>query len=816
MRTTQGARQVLALSLLAAALGAQPLPALAAPAAHYQIQAGSLTQALNRFAAEAGITVQFSPDLTEGRASSGLRGEYSAEEGLATLLAGSGLQAVSQGDGVYVVVRSEAGSGSDGALELSALSVNAQGTTTEGSGLYGASTAKTALPFNMSLRDTPQSISVISEQMIEDKKIKNLADVIENSTGLSINRYESNRSSIFSRGFNINNYLIDGSPTTINEQWSAGELFSNTVVYDHVEILRGSDGLMTGVGNPSAVINLVRKRADSKTLTGSVAVDAGSWSQRGTTVDVGSPLTPSGTTRARVVANYDEGDHYMDLRKNRQHILYATLEQDIGDSTLLSAGINHQENHTGSPTWGGMPAWIASSPYDATRADWGRSKTTSAAWSYWNTQYTNWFINAEQGLGDDWRLKLGYSRGDRQSESKLIDNYFYPINPQDGHSYLYFDFGGFIYALPTSGYGGMYFVDNDKENVDVQLEGKFELLGLSHELAFGYDHETERFEADGAPANIDADQVPSIFDWNGHVVEPSYIPRQNYQHNKITQEALYAAGRFSLAEPLKLILGARMVDYRVVDFNDSGNDFKLDNEVIPYAGLVLDITSNISAYASYASIFEPQKQRSASNKLLSPIEGNTREYGLKGAFFDNRLNASLSIFRIQQDNVAKANGFIDNVSPLQTAYVEVKGVESRGFEIEVVGEVMPDWNVSTGYSRFKAKDGNGDDVNSLIPRKQFNLFTSYRLPGALHGLTVGGGVRWQSETYAQQALTPKLEQDAYWLVDLMARYQLDKQWSAQLNVNNVLDKKYYGLTEDAMQVYRQQPRSTELTVKYEF
>lgn len=802
---------LLALSLMAASFACLPQ----AQAAQYQIDSGSLAQALTRFAAEAGITLQFSAELTRNLSSPGLAGDYGTEQGLAVLLAGTGLQAESRGDGVYVLVPvAKASQESSGGLQLPATEVSAVYATTEGSGSYRSEIGTTALPFNASLRETPQSVTVITRQMLDDKKIDNLMDVVEHTAGLSLSRYESNRGSMFARGFNINNYLIDGVATRINEQWSAGEVLSNMTIYDRVEVLRGSDGLMTGVGNPSAVINMVRKKADSRELTGSVSVEGGSWQRKGVTLDVSTPLTASGSTRARFVADYDDGDHYMDLRENQEHVLFATLEQDIGDSTLLSFGIHRQDNRTNSPTWGGVPAWIATGPYDGRRADWGRSKTTSTDWSYWDSDYTNWFVRGEHDFGNGWRAKASYTRGERNSESKLVNFYPYAINPGTGTSYLYYDFSGFIFALPQNGWAGMYFVENVKQDINLQLEGQFDLFGRSHELAFGYDHGTERFEADGAPANVGV--PPSIFDWTGKVAEPSYIARQNYLDNETTQSAYYAATRLSLADPLKLILGARMIDYEVEDFKTPSNDFKANNELVPYAGLVFDVTDNVSVYASYTSIFEPQRQRDVSNRQLSPIEGNTREYGIKGSFFDNRLSASLSMFRMQQANVAKANGLIPGMTPPQTAYIEIDGTESRGFEAEIMGEILPQWNVSLGYSHFKAKAANGDDVNPLIPRRQFTAFTSYRLPGALHGLTVGGGVRWQSETYAQQFTSPKLEQEAYTLVDLMARYQLDEQWSAQLNLNNVLDKKYYGLTEDAMQVYRQEPRNAQLSVKYEF
>ncbi|WP_168734223.1 TonB-dependent siderophore receptor [Pseudothauera nasutitermitis] len=789
------------------------------------ITAQPLGQALNELARQADLQLLFPPALVAGKMAPEVVGKLTPRQAVDRLLAGSGLVAIQEGQAI--VVRAVPSGGAGTMLEPVTVTATAErNASTEGSGRYGSNVGTTALPFNATLRDTPQSISIISSQLIEDRKIDRLFDVIEQATGLSVNRYESNRGSLFARGFNITNYLIDGAPTGINEQWSAGEVFSNTAIYDRVEILRGSDGLMTGVGNPSAIINMVRKRADSKVFKGSVSAEVGSWSQRGLTADVSTPLNASGSTRARFVADYEEGKSYIDRLKNREKIFYATIEQDIGDRSLISGGISRQDNHTGSPTWGGVPAWLATNANDAVRSNWSRSKTTAPHWSYWDADYTNWFVRGEHDFGNGWQIKANYTRGERNSEAKLANFYQYgTLHPVLGTSFIHMElFPGFTYSMPMSGYAGLYYVDNVKEDTNFQVDGEFRLFGRDHQLAFGYDHSRESLKTIGNPGNTSAAVLPApnLHTWDGHGHEPTYAYPVGgggvYIDQKVTQKAWYLAGRFSLAEPLKLILGTRVIDYSVVDHKDRNNDFKADNEVIPYAGVVFDLTRNLSAYASYTTIFEPQSKRDASNKQLAPIEGNTREIGLKGAFFDNRLNASLSVFKMQQENVARASGLIPGITPPQTAYVEVDGVVSKGFEVEIAGEIRPGWNASIGYAKFRAKTADGVEVNSLMPRQQFNAFTSYRLPGAWSGLTVGGGVRWQSRTYADVLFLTgkKLEQKAYSVVDLMARYEIDRQWSLQLNVKNVFDKKYFAPPESGLEIFWQEPRNASLSLKYEF
>lgn len=195
-------------------------------------------------------------------------------------------------------------------------------------------------------------------------------------------------------------------------------------------------------------------------------------------------------------------------------------------------------------------------------------------------------------------------------------------------------------------------------------------------------------------------------------------------------------------------------------------------------------------------------------------------------FLDGRLSANLAVFRMQQENVAEYAGQVPEDplnpnGPKRSSYSAVDGTLSKGIELEVVGEVLDGWQVSGGYSRFKAEQADGSDVNPVIPRKQFNLFTSYRLRGALQGLTIGGGLRWQSQTFAWQTAAqalgiPALTQASYTVVDLMARYQFSPQWSAQLNIGNALDKRYFAPTDDGMQLFWQPPRHTTLSIKYQF
>jgi outer membrane receptor for ferric coprogen and ferric-rhodotorulic acid len=172
------------------------------------------------------------------------------------------------------------------------------------------------------------------------------------------------------------------------------------------------------------------------------------------------------------------------------------------------------------------------------------------------------------------------------------------------------------------------------------------------------------------------------------------------------------------------------------------------------------------------------------------VDGKSYEVGVKAAWFDNRLNASLAVFRIEQDNVGQATTIPVEGSQNEFAYVAARGTVSRGFELELNGELAPGWNATFGASRYVAKDINGADINTNLPQTTIKLFTSYT-PQALSDLTVGGGVNWQNGIYYPVPAYGRIEQESYALVSAFVRYRLAPQFSVQANLNNLLDKEYF-------------------------
>ncbi|WP_426335823.1 TonB-dependent siderophore receptor [Pseudoduganella sp. R-31] len=672
---------------------------------------------------------------------------------------------------------------------------------------YTAERSRTATPLSISPRDTPQSISVMTQQRIEDQALQTVTDVVNNVTGVSVNQYETHRAGFTARGFDIDNLQIDSVPTAWEQAWSSGEVLGSLALYERVEVVRGATGLMTGAGNPSAAINLVRKRAASKELTGSAQLGTGRWNERRAMADVSSPVNASGSVRARVVGEYQRSDSWVDLMKSKSHTFYGTVEADLAPGTVLSAGYSRQENDPQGPMWGGLPYWYT----DGSKTNWDVSKTSAAGWTRWETAYENAFADLEHSFDNGWRLRAGFSHGDRKADSALLYLSGVPERAT---------------GLGMGAFAGSYITHTRQDDFSLHASGPFALAGRKHEAAFGYMHSKQEFNADSRAADYGSDYPPvgDFNHWNGAAYpEPNWGAPTFYEKSVTRQEALYGVARFSITDPLKAIIGTRLTNYDKTGAGAWSPAYQLkhDHELTPYAGVVYDLSDNLSAYASYTDIFQPQNRKDLAGNILDPVVGKSYEGGVKGEFLDGRVNASFAVFRIKQDKLAQEAGLVDRdgTSPLapEAYYRAASGAKSDGFEFEVSGELAPGWNATAGYSQFRAKDAAGADFNSVYPRKLFRVFTTYRL----EALTVGGGLNWESRTYTLDPAAPSgtngvIEQGSFALASLMARYDFTRQLSAQVNVSNLFDKQHFGMFAAYGAITYAAPRSVSASLKYRF
>ncbi len=823
---------VMAVHLLCAgalAAAVSPVSNAAEPAAvsnaaatevrHYDIPAGPLSTAINRFVATSGVLVSADGALTEGKRSAGAHGQLAAQDALARVLADTGLDAVQQDDGSYVLQLLPT-TGQDAMLPAVQVSTDALDGTTEGTGSYTTRATATATKLQMSLRETPQAVTVITRERIQDQGLATVNDVVQNAPGLTFRRFGPERASFYSRGMYVDNIMYDGLPVSLDSSnLSQDLLVTDMAIYDRVEIVRGATGLAQGAGNPAAAINLVRKRP-TKVPQVSAGVSVGSWDRYRAELDAAGPLSEDGSLRGRAVIAAQDYESYKRGESSNAQTFYGILEKDLNASTTLTLSALHQESRLDGNGFTGLPV-----ARDGSDLGLPRSTSYGNDWEYWNKTTDSAFLGLDHRFDNGWRMHLSayYALADVDMQGHYLN-----------------------YNVTTGAYrqlGARNAHQEKQSSVDVYANGPFELLGRKHELVLGASYRNIDFDGNSRQG-LELNGNLDLYNFNPSAVADPNIPLRDWMDARITQQSVYATTRLSVTDRLKLILGGR-VDW--FDYNDTVNTYpnftsntpsvsahnrySVNNHLTKYAGLVYDLNDQHAFYASYTDIFKPQNYLDANNKLLDPVVGRNYEIGIKGEYFDGALNASAAVFRMDQKNRAFRSTDQTQCAgyPTVTCYSAAGEVRSEGVELEVQGAITPNWQVGAGYTvaiaRYR-KDATASNVGTLFdtdtPRHLFKLSTMYRLPGELQRWRVGGSVYRQGAIYNQGTTSGvpfRITQSAYAVADLVVGWQATPKLDVRLNINNVFDKKYYNALSGSVSfpsnVYGE-PRNLMLSARYQF
>ncbi|MHC8410376.1 TonB-dependent siderophore receptor [Pseudomonas sp. Hz4] len=774
----------------------------------------SLSNALTELGMQTNLQILYSPDQVAGIKSRAVSGSLEPSDALKSMLQGTGISFQINGNSVTLV------SGGSSSLQLGATTISGQalGLTTEDTGSYttGATTTATKLP--LTLRETPQSVTVVTRQQMDDRGVTSVADALRNTPGVTTQKYDSDRTEFSARGFAITNFQYDG----VNQPYDGvyGENPNNSddaASLDRVEVIKGATGLMTGSGDPSATVNLVRKKP-TKEFKASVSATAGSWDNYRTEGDISGSLNDSGSVRGRFVGAYQDKDSYIDHYSQKKDIYYGILEADLTDDTLLTFGVDKS-----SATPRGS-SWTGNAPYftDGSRTDFSRSFNPGADWSRRDFDSVTYFSSLEQALANDWKFKASFDQKTTDHDTQLASASGGSADRATGE-------GNFLYWGRWEGH-------RVQNTADVNVSGPFSLGGREHELVAGFMASHSR--QTGSTYDTSAfELVPgSIYDWNGSLPKQEFPKNGKYERTQ-SQNGLYLATRLRPTDDLSFILGSRLSTFKYNEdysyypggtLSDTHASYKEHGVVTPYAGVVYDLNDVYSVYASYTKIYQPQINKDINGATLAPVEGDSYETGLKAAYFEGKLNASLAFFRIEQDNVAQSVG--TNEVTGDGVFKATDGATTNGVELELAGELAQDWNVSAGYTYARTRDKDeqrifGFPLASSKPEHVVRTFTTYRLPGALDQVTVGGGISWQSAFYGQsyspnvgggEGGSTLLKQGGYTLVDLMTRYQYDEHLSFTANAYNVFDKKYMSGLGNFGTTFYGEPRNLQLTAKYDF
>ncbi|WP_095063684.1 TonB-dependent siderophore receptor [Pseudomonas sp. Irchel s3f19] len=780
----------------------------------FDIAGGSLTEVLSRYASAAGAALSFDAKQTDGLHSAGLKGAFGVSEGFTQILAGSGLQAEPQSNGTYVL-RAVPSSGS--AMELGATNITSQvlGATTENSGSYTTG-AVTIGKGEHSLKETPQSVTVMTRKMMDDQNLYTIDQVMEKTPGITVYDSTMGGKYFYSRGFRMSGqYQYDGVPLDMGNLYVQADSFSSDMAYyDRVEVLRGAAGMMKGSGGTAGGVNFVRKRglADAHT---DITLSGGSWDNYRGQIDTGGPLNAAGTLRGRAVVAEQSRHYFVDDANRKDQVYYGALDFDLSPDTTLGLGVAY-EDVDANPCWGGLPRYK-----DRSDLNLSRSTCLDPSWNTWRSKRTTVFSDLTHQVNEDWKLKVAS---------------VYTKNTQD-IKYA-FASGAVTPGIDTTGMlGSMYDYDQVDYGLDAYLDGKFDAFGQQHELVLGMN--ASRSNKDDFYSVAFLPQRQNVFNPDKFIPEPddSYFIENSSRggpvKSKTTQKGLYSTLRLKLADPLTVVVGGRVSWYDSKTdsvFIRSGesqpSNTRETGQVTPFAGVLLDLNENLTAYASYSDIFTPQgNYRAEDGSTLKPLVGQSYELGIKGAWYDGRLNGAFNLFRTIQKDQAQTDFNSSCPSSDGYCYVNAGRVRAQGFEAELSGEVIERLQLLAGYTYTQTKtlddidsSLNGAAFNSYVPRHVLRLWGEYTLGGALERVSIGAGVNAQSDNFRlSPASGEKISQAGYAVWNGRIGYRIDETWSVALNGNNLFDKRYYAsIGTETFGNYYGEPRNFMVSVKASF
>jgi len=648
---------------------------------------------------------------------------------------------------------------------------------------YTIKESSSATKLDLSLKETPQSISVITKKQIEDQNLEDIDSVLLNTPGITKMQMggtkSSGHASYFSRGMTIQNASIDGVPlSSASFDYSNFTSLENAAIYERVEVIRGSTGLTNGNGNPSASINYVRKKP-TKEFQGNTKVSYGSWDAYKGQIDISGGLNESKSIRGRLVTSYGERDSQQERYHQKNSLLYGALDFDLSDNTLLTAAATYQKVDADGVAIHHTVPFYTNGIHHNLRVT-KRGSNPAAKWSYANTEKTNLQLGLEHYFNDNWKSIINYSYTKSKSD-RLLGLSRTIVNYDTGN------IEGIVQASKNT---------PEVHSIDLYTSGSFKLLNREHKISFGANG--YNLEADDPAYKITPNSINTPYlGYDGNIPKP-IVTENGRTKVDSKQIGAFAVLDLELLDPLHLILGSRFSNFERINNKDKETEQKQkhNGEFTPYAGLIYDINQNFAIYTSYTSIFNPTTAQNTQGNYLDPEEGNTVEFGLNATFYDGRLNASIAYFITKQDNLAVSD--TPNLTPEgNTAYKSVDGAKIKGWDLTISGEVLPNWNISGGYTYTDAKDRDGERLNAFqVPKQTFKLFTTYKYDN----LTIGGGVNWQSETHGvYPPLSSKIKidtkQKAYAVVNAMAKYDINKNINVQFNANNIFDEKYRYVTE---------------------
>jgi TonB-dependent siderophore receptor len=811
--------------LLSASLGAR---ADADARQDVELPAGELVTALKALAAQSDVELVYQPGHLKNLRTDGVKGSYSPQEAIAILILGTGLKVTTATNGAIMIAPTSDPTasllGEGGLLRMARAEPSGTAGTADSldevivQGLvFKYDEVETANKMGLSVKDTPQSVKVVTADMLDFAKVTKFEHTYKLDAGSHTSNNYGQTVRTYLRGFQLDPPKVDGLRT---------HNFANLdlALFERFEIIKGATSTVYGQSPVGGTVNAVSKKP-LRTAGGELALEGGSYEHVRADADFYGPL--SDRWSYRLVGAYLDEDSFTNYSFHERQVFSPSLKYDFSDDTSLTFQAQYQNTEFA----GGSnlrPQFIGGDPSDPRGyvIDLPRSFNAIFPGAGSEREFQMARVLLEHRFENDWML-----RANAQTQGfDVVNRGQFTVNGIDQVG----DISMYMYARTE---------DSESYAGEVTLFGDVEAFGREHTLFVGFDYNRLKWHEVSTWGNP-ADQPTTVnaFDPDYSIFRP--FPGSLDEYPGIWQSrgdrkefGLTAQGVLRPSDRLGVMLGARYSDYEANYLGDGTLDplpydigagidsglygFQYSNHALTYqAGVTYRATDRINLYASYGETFQPRDAITADGTKTGPEEGESMEVGAKGELLDRgRLGWSMALFDTARTNIAQGVP--------GTSFVILLGDQrARGIEFDLQGELARGWDVylSAAILKNRFEGGENDGKESyLSPRAGLSLFTSYEFQsGGLRGLGVGGGVvykkRGRFQDFYEFPAPGNFDHlfDDPLEVDLRVFYQREN-WHFELAGTNVLGDKYYSPEENALfSLFVNPPRRVFGKVTYSF
>ena len=653
---------------------------------------------------------------------------------------------------------------------------------------YLATRSASATRTDTAIHETPQSISVVTKDAVEDIGATRLQDALDYAGGVGrANNFGGQGLTTFTvRGFTTGEFYRNGFP--INRGYP-NTPDANTI--ERLEVLRGPATMLYGRGDPGGTFNVVSKQplAEPTVTLGSQLDDQG---MQRATLDASGPLDEQGRLAYRLNVVGEGGDTFRDhVETERYGVTPVITWQASDDTKVIFEGDFMRNNH----------------PLDRGLTRFANQKGTASRDTFWGDKDVGKLHNDnsvaqlrfEHLLNDNWTLGGGFQYLDGTLQGNGIEANSLAA---DGHT-----------LNRNFNYRKLEWTDKDTQ---LNLTGHFSTGGFDHTLLTGV--EFEDYDYKSIIQRSSASYTSDIFNPVYGKPRPALTSTPTHDTENLKTYSAFVQDQVALTERLKVLAGARFERFEheyksyvtgVKPWNAS------DNAVTPRVGVTYDLTDTVAVYADAARSFKPNTGASLQGGGFDPEKGKSYEMGLKWQGFDRQLSVDAAIYQIDKKNVLTN----DPADPTGISKVAAGQVRSRGLDLNVAGNLTPEWRVIGGYAYVDAKVTKDNTIRvgshlANIPRNSFSLLNVYEFQdGALKGLGLGAGTKYVDERVGQTSNTA-FTMDGYTVVDLLSYYKVNEKVRLNLDVKNLFNRDFEEGAFGNFYAYPGEPRTVQVGIAY--